>query len=56
MVYDYIIDSYAWVEYFKGSEQGESAKDFIENKNSATSVITIAELSEKPEFSKLAIF
>ena len=49
MVYDYIIDSYAWVEYFKGSEQGEVAKDFIENKNSATSVITIAELSEKYE-------
>ncbi len=47
MNYEYIIDSYAWVEYFKGSEQGKIAKEFIENKHSATSVITIAELSEK---------
>lgn len=49
MSYKYIIDSYAWVEYFKGSKQGEMAKEFIESKNSATSVITIAELSEKYE-------
>ena len=49
MNYEYIIDSYAWVEYFKGSEQGKIAKDFIEGKRSATSVITIAELSEKYE-------
>jgi len=49
MSYEYIIDSYAWVEYFKGSKQGEMARDFIENKHSATSVITIAELSEKYE-------
>ena len=43
----YVIDSYAWVEYFKGSKQGETAKEFIESKRAATSVITIAELSEK---------
>ncbi|MBS3081019.1 PIN domain-containing protein [Candidatus Pacearchaeota archaeon] len=49
MSYEYIIDSYAWVEYFKGSNQGKIARDFIENKQSATSVITIAELSEKYE-------
>lgn len=49
MSYEYIIDSYAWVEYFKGSKQGELAKDFIEGKHNATSVITIAELSEKYE-------
>ncbi|MDO8460579.1 MAG: PIN domain-containing protein [Nanoarchaeota archaeon] len=47
MSYEFIVDSYAWVEYFKGSKQGEIAKKFIESKTSATSVITIAELSEK---------
>src|SRR3989344_3902109 len=49
MNYEYIIDSYDWVEYFEGSKQGEMAKEFIESKNSATSVIIIAELSEKYE-------
>ena len=49
MSYEFIIDSYAWVEYFKGSKQGKVAKHYIENKISATSVITIAELSEKYE-------
>ena len=49
MSYKYVIDSYAWVEYFKGSKQGKISKDFIESENSATSVITIAELSEKYE-------
>ncbi len=49
MSYEYIIDSYAWVEYFKGTEQGKKAREFIEEKNSATSVVTIAELSEKYE-------
>jgi len=47
MVYEYIVDSYAWVEYFRGSEEGNVAKEYIENKNCATSSITIAELSEK---------
>jgi len=49
MSYEFIIDSYAWVEYFKGSKQGGMAKEFIENRSSATSVISIAELSEKYE-------
>ena len=47
MSYDYVIDSYAWVEYFRGSKEGRIAKDCIENNNCATSSITIAELSEK---------
>ena len=47
MDYECIIDSYAWVEYFRGSREGIVAKDYIENKNCATSSITIAELSEK---------
>ena len=47
MSYDYVIDTYAWVEYFRGSEEGKIAKEYIENKNCVTSSITIAELSEK---------
>ena len=47
MGYEYVVDSYAWVEYFRGSKEGKFAKDYIENKNCATSSITIAELSEK---------
>ena len=47
MSYEYVVDSYAWVEYFRGSEEGKIAKDYIECKNCATASITIAELSEK---------
>lgn len=47
MTYEYVIDSYAWVEYFRGSEEGMIAKEYIEGKNCATASITIAELSEK---------
>lgn len=47
MTYEYVIDSYAWVEYFRGSEEGRIAKECIEGKNCATASITIAELSEK---------
>ena len=47
MSYDYVIDSYAWIEYFRGSEEGKITKEFIENKTCATCSITIAELSEK---------
>jgi predicted nucleic acid-binding protein len=47
MTYRFVIDSYAWIEYFKGSESGRKAKDYIENKEAATSGISIAELKEK---------
>ena len=49
MVYNYVIDSYAWVEYFKGTKRGEIAKEFIETKENATASIIITELSEKYE-------
>ena len=44
-----MIDSYAWVEYFKGTKRGEIAKEFIETKENATASIIITELSEKYE-------
>ena len=36
---DVVIDSYAWIEYFKGSEYGKKAKEYIENGICATPTI-----------------
>jgi hypothetical protein len=44
---DAVIDSYAWIEYFQGSEYGKKAKKYIENGNCATPTIVLAELSDK---------
>ncbi len=43
----YIIDTYAWIEYFKASEMGEVAKEFIESEHSVTPTIVISEISRK---------
>ncbi len=43
----YIIDSFAWIEYFAGSKGGELARRYIESGESVTPTIVIAELSEK---------
>ena len=45
--YETVIDSYAWIEYFRGSASGEKARPFIEKGSSATVSITLAELQEK---------
>ncbi|MBI4162561.1 MAG: PIN domain-containing protein [Candidatus Aenigmarchaeota archaeon] len=43
-----IIDTYAWIEYFKGSEEGVKAKKFIEGDVILfTPAIVIVELSDK---------
>ncbi|MCX8183110.1 MAG: type II toxin-antitoxin system VapC family toxin [Crenarchaeota archaeon] len=47
MSYKYVIDVYAWIEYFRGSKPGEEAKRYIEEENSATPTVVIAELSRK---------
>jgi len=47
MSYEYVVDSYAWIEYFRGSRAGEKAKGFIEGGKAATATITVAELREK---------
>jgi predicted nucleic acid-binding protein len=47
MSYRFVIDSYAWIEYFRGTQSGKRAKDYIEGKEAATSGISIAELKEK---------
>ena len=43
----YIIDSYAWIEYFRASQSGEKAKKYIESDDSATPTIVVAEVSRK---------
>jgi predicted nucleic acid-binding protein len=45
--YETVIDSYAWIEYFRGSSSGTKAKEFIESGSAATSALTLAELREK---------
>lgn len=47
MTYDCVFDSYAWIEYFRGSRKGEKVKEYIENGNGVTPMIVIAELSAK---------
>jgi len=47
MSYEYVVDSYAWIEYFRGSKAGKKARGFIEGDKAATATITVAELREK---------
>jgi len=43
----YVIDSFAWFEYFAGSSAGAKARLFIESGKSITPTIVLAELTEK---------
>ncbi len=43
----YIIDTWAWVEYFRGSKIGTRAKPQIENSSNITPTIVLAEMSQK---------
>jgi predicted nucleic acid-binding protein len=47
MSYDFVVDSYAWIEYFRGSESGRKVKRLVEGGNSATPAIVVTELSSK---------
>jgi predicted nucleic acid-binding protein len=47
MNYKGVLDSYAWIEYFRGSNKGKKVKKYVENKKSYTPVIVVAELSAK---------
>jgi predicted nucleic acid-binding protein len=44
---NFIIDTYAWIEYFKASQMGETAKEYIESNSSITPTIVVAEISRK---------
>lgn len=43
----FVLDAFAWVEYFLGSERGVKVKEFIESGKCITPTIVIAELSAK---------
>jgi len=47
MSYKYVVGSYAWIEYFRGSKAGEKARRIIEGGEAATATISLAELREK---------
>jgi len=47
MSFEFVIDSYAWIEYFRGSDAGRNALRYIESNAAATSVLSLAELKEK---------
>ena len=45
MSFDYLVDSYAWIDYYLGEDT--NLKLLIETKDIATPVLVIAELSDK---------
>jgi len=47
MSYKYVVDAYAWIEYFRASRAGEVARQYIESEGSATPTIVISEISRK---------
>ena len=47
MSYRYVIDAYAWIEYFRASKFGEVAKKYIESDDAATPTIVVSEISRK---------
>ena len=41
-----LLDTWAWVEYFKGTKNGEKIANIIKTEQTYTSAISIAELSK----------
>ncbi len=48
----YVLDSSAWIEYFRGSEKGRKIQEIVEKETIGTGIIAIAELSDKFEKEK----
>jgi len=44
---DIVVDSFAWVEYFRGSSLGEEVERLLRSRRCATPTIVLAELSDK---------
>lgn len=42
----FVLDTHAWIEYFRGSESGEKVGLFIQNEKCFTPSIVIAELAD----------
>ena len=47
MTSNYLLDSFAWIEYFRGTEKGRKVKKVLENFNCFTPTVVIAEISDK---------
>jgi len=43
----FVLDSFAWTEYFRGTKRGERIRLLLENEKCFTPTIVIAELSDK---------
>ena len=41
-----LIDTYAWIEFFRGTESGIDAREVMRAERSFTSVVSIAEIAE----------
>jgi len=54
MNYKYLIDTFAWVEYFRGTKKGEIVRDCIEKGKVFTPTIVLAELSDLYERKKVS--
>ena len=48
-----LIDTYAWIEFFNGTEKGAKVKEILKNNACFTSAICLAELSEWIERERL---
>jgi len=44
--FELLLDTYAWVEFFNGTEKGKKVKAILKKENCFTSTICLAELSE----------
>jgi len=40
MSHEYVLDSYAWIEYFRGTESGELVRPYVESDSGATSALS----------------
>lgn len=45
--YEYVIDSYAWIEYFIGGKQALIVEEAINSGKAATPTVVIAEIADK---------
>jgi len=52
MSYKYVLDTFAWVEYFRGTEKGKNVRKCLEEGSCATPTIVMAELSDVYEREK----
>jgi len=42
-----VIDTFAWIEYFAGTDRGEKARPFIESGKAITPAVVLAEFTDK---------